>query len=275
MAACIHLARQRRIYPQVAIPGGHVPPRCRHVQVEQLGQVTSESAGVPLRPARAACRARSARPVRSCRSPQPDLPARQRPVPAYTFTCQDPPASRSMCPAGPLAMTPTVHRTSDTIPVHEWAGNSNEIAGGTGGARTHDRRIVRSTAHALCALAAQMTRVIALMALAALGLTEAPVHNPVHAGRQHRPATETERSDQNLVAAMPRLDATPASLVGEHPVSMVASPLVRDWRAGNAERIASPRRPRTQICKAMAADRAERSHSHHAQGGTRRWLPSE
>jgi hypothetical protein len=31
-----------------------------------------------------------------------------------------------------------------------------------------------------CALAAQMTRVIALMALTALGLTEAPVHEPVH-----------------------------------------------------------------------------------------------
>jgi hypothetical protein len=38
-------------------------------------------------------------------------------------------------------------------------------------------------------VAAQMTRVIALMALAALGLTEAPVHDPVHAGPQHRPAT--------------------------------------------------------------------------------------
>ena len=34
--------------------------------------------------------------------------------------------------------------------------------------------------HAMCALAALMTRVIALMALAALGLTEAPVHEPVH-----------------------------------------------------------------------------------------------
>jgi hypothetical protein len=55
------------------------------------------------------------------------------------------------------------------------------------------------------------------MALAALGLPEAPVHDPVHAERQHRPATVTERSDRDLAAAMPRLDAIPASLVGEHP----------------------------------------------------------
>jgi hypothetical protein len=38
--------------------------------------------------------------------------------------------------------------------------------------------------HAPCALAAPMARVIALMALTALGLSGAPVHEPVHAGPQ-------------------------------------------------------------------------------------------
>jgi hypothetical protein len=38
-----------------------------------------------------------------------------------------------------------------------------------------------------------MTRVIALMALTALGLTEAPVHEPVHDHHSERPMSTTER----------------------------------------------------------------------------------
>ena len=38
-----------------------------------------------------------------------------------------------------------------------------------------------------------MARVIALMALAALGLTEAPVHEPVHDHHSERPMSTTER----------------------------------------------------------------------------------
>jgi len=38
-----------------------------------------------------------------------------------------------------------------------------------------------------------MVRVIALMALAALGLTEAPVHEPVHDHHSERPMSTTER----------------------------------------------------------------------------------
>ena len=42
-----------------------------------------------------------------------------------------------------------------------------------------------------------MTQVIALTALAALGLPRAPVHEPVHADSGQWPMTVTERSDQN------------------------------------------------------------------------------
>ncbi len=39
-----------------------------------------------------------------------------------------------------------------------------------------------------------MTRVIALMTLAALGLPGAPVHEPVHAGDRQYPTIVTERN---------------------------------------------------------------------------------
>lgn len=42
-----------------------------------------------------------------------------------------------------------------------------------------------------------MTRVIALMALAALGLTEASVHEPVHGRRQAISAAVTQRSGRD------------------------------------------------------------------------------
>ena len=48
--------------------------------------------------------------------------------------------------------------------------------------------------HALSPLAAQMTRIIALMALAALGLSEASVHEPVHGRRQATSMVVTQRS---------------------------------------------------------------------------------
>ena len=42
-----------------------------------------------------------------------------------------------------------------------------------------------------------MARVIALMALAALGLTQAPVHEPVHGRRQAISAAVTQRSGRD------------------------------------------------------------------------------
>jgi hypothetical protein len=48
------------------------------------------------------------------------------------------------------------------------------------------------------ALAALKARVIALMALVALGLTEMPVHEPVHGRRQAIAAAVTQRSGLGL-----------------------------------------------------------------------------
>jgi hypothetical protein len=50
-----------------------------------------------------------------------------------------------------------------------------------------------------------MTRVIALMALAALGLSEAPVHEPVHGRRQARSVVVTGRSGPGSSPAMAHL----------------------------------------------------------------------
>ena len=80
-----------------------------------------------------------------------------------------------------------------SVPAGQRAAEAALPGCGAGGARTHDRRIMRSTAPAPCALAAQMARVIALIALAALGLTEAPVHEPVHDKHSERLMSTTER----------------------------------------------------------------------------------
>ena len=60
-------------------------------------------------------------------------------------------------------------------------GESYQVRlGGAGGARTHDRRIMRTTAP--CTMRASCTddTETALMALTALGLSGASVHEPVH-----------------------------------------------------------------------------------------------
>ena len=78
-----------------------------------------------------------------------------------------------MRPDGPIDRPPTLVYN----PVH---GSPTTAIKTAGGARTHDRRIMRRCGRRSIALAAQMTRAIALMALAALGLPGAPVHEPVH-----------------------------------------------------------------------------------------------
>jgi hypothetical protein len=53
--------------------------------------------------------------------------------------------------------------------------------------------------HAPYALAAPMTHVIALTALAALGLSRASSHEPSHADGRQRSMTVTERGDRYLL----------------------------------------------------------------------------
>jgi len=56
-----------------------------------------------------------------------------------------------------------------------------------------------------CSLAAQMTRIIALMALITLGLSGAPVHEPVHAScRCVNASIAVERvSNRHAIAVIP------------------------------------------------------------------------
>jgi len=56
------------------------------------------------------------------------------------------------------------------------------------------------------ALAAQMTRVIALTAPAALGLSGGWFHEPFHADGRQRSMIVTERSDPESAAAVPQHD---------------------------------------------------------------------
>jgi hypothetical protein len=57
--------------------------------------------------------------------------------------------------------------------------------------------------HAPSALAAPTARVIALMALVALGLSEAPVHEPVHGRRQTISVIVTQRSAETSAQRRP------------------------------------------------------------------------
>jgi hypothetical protein len=66
-----------------------------------------------------------------------------------------------------------------------------------------------------CVLAATMARGVALTALASLGLSGAPFHEPFHADWRQRSMIVTKCSDRDLIAAMPKLwtsgPATPAT----------------------------------------------------------------
>jgi hypothetical protein len=89
-------------------------------------------------------------------------------------------------------------------------------------------------------LAAQMTRVIALMAFAALGLSGTPVHEPVHVERQGYPMTVTQRSSRGSSFA-PAAVAASATLCTVKSGSMAGRGPGR-WRTGTHRSAARRRR---------------------------------
>ena len=113
--------------------------------------------------------------------------------------------------------------------------------------------------HAISALAAQMTQVIALMALAALGLSRGPVHEPVHANGRRQPVTVTERNGRNPSQRHLNL-TTRSSRIGHRLVHRIAE-LGHIWKTRRLR--CAPPRPGVSAGSALAARR--RTPGQHTQ----------
>ncbi len=108
-------------------------------------------------------------------------------------------------------------------------------------------------------LAARMAQAIALTALAVLGLSGAPVHEPVHADGGQRPIAVTERSERNPPQRCRNL-TTWSNRTG-HPPVRCAAELSRTRSSGAA----AQRRGPTSVPPLGLGRPARRTLGHHAQ----------
>ena len=133
--------------PEIALPRRHVPPGRRHVLVEQLG---NRDGRVGL-PSRCGLREQLAeldlrRPLGLACLPQPDLPTRQ--WVGRDIHLHSPRSARQ------LLSVSTRGANHDGTPDHRYRSTIRStklwrnrcFRSGAGGARTHDRRIMRTTA---------------------------------------------------------------------------------------------------------------------------------
>lgn len=74
-----------------------------------------------------------------------------------------------------------------------------------------------------------MARAAALTALASLGLSGAPFHEPFHADSRQRSMIVTKRSDRDVIIAMPQLDEM-AGDTGDAPPCLPYLPYLPDCR---------------------------------------------
>ena len=95
----------------------------------------------------------------------------------------------------PVREAPPPHR--GRVSRYATKKNANRTCCDPPGSESMTCRLQEVRPHALCALAAPMARIIALAALAALGLSCAPFHEPFHVGARQSPVVVVQRSGRD------------------------------------------------------------------------------